>query len=119
MQQVFLQAQGMMNNQGVCCHAGFIDECGVCGGKGDSCGDTVNFKIAIPSIPVPGRRLSASVLEQIELDVKATVVRALGYPQNLVTVLATEDGAGNADVCPHPTCGQALSPSRYTQLLHA
>ena len=98
-----------MTNQLVCCKApAQIDECGVCGGAGDTCGTRLTFTLAAASPGAQRRRrlldgaaASASAnsgngsveAAQIEADIKALVVESLGYPEELVSVTAAPDAA--------------------------
>jgi hypothetical protein len=91
---------GMWTNQKACCEAGHIDDCGVCGGSGDTCASAVSTQCADTSesvLPPPEllrfrRRLTtvAGDTSYAELVFQALAMGALKYPANLVTVFETK-----------------------------
>lgn len=90
-----------MTNQLVCCKApAQIDECGVCGGAGDTCATRLAFTLSAASSAAQFARANgggsgngSAEAAQIEADIKALVMESLGYPGELVAVMAASDAA--------------------------
>jgi hypothetical protein len=101
-----VQKTGILTTLAVCCASGNIDKCGVCDGKGDTCGSKLKTNVGKPSRAPVGRRLSQDTpqwVTDLDNDITAMTVTALSYPPSRLDVDTTmlADGT-SADVSVRP-----------------
>jgi hypothetical protein len=100
---------GPLDARGVCCDAGAVDECGVCGGVGDSCALTLRL-----DLPPPAAGPSLAAAEAAETErVRSLVAGALGVPPAEVAVRLAPSRSPGAPVKP-PT-GTGTGPATPAQ----
>jgi hypothetical protein len=93
---------GVLTTKAACCASGNIDKCGVCDGKGDTCGSEIATTVTSSS-PNSGRRLAQGAspptsVSSLDVTLTNMTIVSLFYPSERVEVWVTDMGGGKSEV---------------------